>query len=297
LIRLQAHAKINLCLGVIGRRPDGLHEIETLVQTISLHDTLTLQAADEGISLRVDDPAIPPGPDNLAWRAAAALPPPPRSPRGVRLALRKRIPAGAGLGGGSADAAATLIGLRALWNLDLSDRELESIGSTLGADVPFFLHGGTALLTGTGTDVEPLQDRLGYQILVVFPAARLATREVYARVAPSLTSSLKISSMARFSHTLKGNLPAEVESWVRAGNDLEPIARSLCPLIGDVVDRLRSAGATAASMTGSGSAVFGIFRDHAALQRALDSERAAGLAATRCEPLGRLEYRRDVGLG
>jgi 4-diphosphocytidyl-2-C-methyl-D-erythritol kinase len=266
------------------------------VQTISLHDTLTLESRDEGISLQVDDPAIPAGPENLAWRAAAALPAPRGSPRGAHLGIRKGIPAGAGLGGGSSDAAATLIGLRALWGLVLSDRELEAIAATLGADVPFFLHGGTALLTGTGTVVSPLEDVLGYEILVIFPGVPLATREVYALASASLTSSLKISSMARFRHTLEGNLAREVETWVRAGNDLEPAARSLCPLIAEITDRLRTAGATAASMTGSGSAVFGIFRDTAALERAFASMRASGFAAGRCVPVGRAEFRRHSGL-
>jgi len=280
----------------MGRRPDGLHDIETIVQTIDLHDTLTFEPAEEGVSLVVDDPALPAGSENLVSRAAAALAGRAGALRGAHVSLMKRIPAGAGLGGGSSDAATALVGLSSLWGLTLPDRELESIGASLGADVPFFLHGGTALLTGTGTLVEPLEDRLGYEVLVVYPGVRLSTREVYARVPSALTSSLKISSMARSSHTLKGSLPTEVESWVRAGNDLEPIARSLCPPIGDVADRLRAAGATAASMTGSGSAVFGIFRDREALARALGSARASGLRADRCQPLGRAEYRRHVGL-
>jgi 4-diphosphocytidyl-2C-methyl-D-erythritol kinase len=102
--------------------------------------------------------------------------------------------------------------------------------------------------------------------------------------------------MARFRHTLEGGLPMEAETWVRAGNDLEPFARSLCPAIAEIVDRLRTAGATAASMTGSGSAVFGIFRDTAALERALASVGASGYAAIRCVPVGRMEYRRHAGL-
>ena len=266
------------------------------MQTISLHDTLTLESRDEGLSLQVDDSAIPSGPDNLAWRAAAALPAPRRAPRGAHLRIQKGIPVGAGLGGGSSDAAATLIGLRTLWGLDLPERELETIAATLGADVPFFLHGGTALLTGTGTVVDPLEDALGYEILLAFPGVPLATREVYTLASASLTSSLKISSMARFRHTLQGGLPREVEMWVRAGNDLEPFARSLCPPIAEILDRLRTAGATAASMTGSGSAVFGIFRDTAALGRALASVGASGHAAIRCVPVGRMEYRRHAGL-
>ncbi|OLE64840.1 MAG: 4-(cytidine 5'-diphospho)-2-C-methyl-D-erythritol kinase [Acidobacteria bacterium 13_1_20CM_2_68_14] len=292
---LPAYAKINLCLKIIGKRTDGFHDIETAVQTVSLHDTLSLEARSEGITLEVDDPAIPEGPGNLAWRAAAALPLPRSSPRGVHIRIRKMIPAGAGLGGGSSDAAATLVGLRRMWRLDLSDRDLEAVAATIGADVPFFLCGGTALLTGTGTVVEPLEDLGGYEILLVVPGVPLSTREVYAAASASLTPALKISKMANFKPTLKGNLVEEVETWVRAGNDLEPYARSLCPPIGAIKDRLVAAGAAAAAMTGSGSAVFGVFRTPAAIERAHAEARANGFRAMRCVPLRREEYRRRVG--
>ena len=265
------------------------------MQTVSLHDILTLEARSEGITLEVDDPAIPPGPDNLAWRAAAALPSPPSSPRGVHIRIRKMIPAGSGLGGGSSDAAATLLGLRRLWRLDLSDRDLEAVAATIGADVPFFLCGGTALLTGTGTVVDPLEDLGGYEVLLVVPGVPLSTREVYAAASASLTPALKISSMADFKPTLKGNLHTEVENWVRAGNDLEPYARSLCPPIGAIKEGLETAGAAAAAMTGSGSAVFGVFRNPVAIERALADARAIGFRAMHCVPLRREDYRRRVG--
>jgi 4-diphosphocytidyl-2-C-methyl-D-erythritol kinase len=209
--------------------------------------------------------------------------------------MRKAIPSGAGLGGGSSDAAATLLGLRRLWRLDMSDRDLAAVAATIGADVPFFLCGGTALLTGTGTVVEPLPDLDGFEILIVFSGVPLSTREVYAGASLSLTSALKISSIDTFKPTLKGNLAKEVEAWVRAGNDLEPYARSLCPPIGEIRARLEAAGAVAAAMTGSGSAVFGVFKSPAAIERAFAEARASGFAATRCAPLGRGEYRRRVG--
>ena len=294
-LNLPAHAKINLCLKILGRRPDGLHEIESVAQTVDLHDTLTFEARAEGITLEVDDPAVPSGPENLAFRAAAALPAPRSSPRGVHIRISKAIPAGTGLGGGSSDAAATLLGLRRLWRLDLADRDLEAVASTIGADVPFFLHGGTALLTGTGTTVKPLPDLGGYEILVVVPGVPLATREVYAGASASLTPALKISSMPAFKPTLKGDLREEVETWVRAGNDLEPFARSLCPSIGEIRVRLEAAGAVTAAMTGSGSAVFGVFRNPAAIERALAEARASGFGAIRCVPLRREDYQRRVG--
>jgi 4-diphosphocytidyl-2-C-methyl-D-erythritol kinase len=265
------------------------------VQTVDLHDALTFESRTEGISLDVDDPTIPSGAENLAFRAAAALPVPPSPPRGVHIRIRKAIPPGSGLGGGSSDAAATLLALRRLWRLDLPDRGLEEVAAALGADVPFFLRGGTALLTGTGTVVEPLPDLYGYEVLIVFPGVPLSTRDVYAGTSKSLTSALRISSMPSFKPTLKGDLPDEVEAWVRAGNDLEPFARSLCPAIGEIKARLEAGGAVAAAMTGSGSAVFGIFRSPDAIEGALAEARAGGFRATRCAPLKREEFRRRVG--
>jgi len=297
-ITLKAHAKINFNLKITGRRPDGYHLIESVVQAIDLHDTLTLEpSAAEGILLEVDDPRLPGGPENLVWKAAHAIQSRSAGPHcGVLIRLEKRIPSGAGLGGGSSDAAAALVGLRRLWNLDLSDQDLASLAASIGSDVPFFLTGGTALITGTGTEVRPLPDRSGFEILIVFPGVPISTREVYGRVVVPLTSALKISSMPRFRPTPRDNLTKEVETWVRAGNDLEPYACALCPAIGMIKDRLQAAGASAAAMTGSGSAVFGVFRSPAATERALADLGPAGFAALRCAPISRLEYRRRAGL-
>ena len=239
---------------------------------------------------------MPEGPENLVWKAAAAiLDRPAGAPCGVRIRLEKKIPSGAGLGGGSSDAAATLVGLGRLWGFIASGRDLAALAASIGSDVPYFLTGGTALVTGTGTEVHPLADLSGYELLIVFPGVPISTREVYGRVAAPLTSALKISSMPRFRPTPKDNLPQEVETWVRAGNDLEPYARALCPAIGTIKDRLQAAGASVAAMTGSGSAVFGVFRNPAAMERALTEMTASGFAVTRCAPINRQEYRRRSG--
>jgi 4-diphosphocytidyl-2-C-methyl-D-erythritol kinase len=261
------------------------------VQTVDLHDDLVFEVRPEGITIDVDDPTVPSGPENLAFRAAAALPAPASPPRGVHIRIRKAIPAGSGLGGGSSDAAATLLALRRLWGLDLPRRRLEEIAATLGADVPFFLCGGTALLSGTGSVVEPLPDLGGYEVLIVFPGLPLSTREVYA----GLTSALRISSMGTFKPTLTGSLADEAEAWVRAGNDLEVSARALCPAIGEMKAHLQAGGAGAAAMTGSGSAVFGIFRNPGAIGKVLAEARARGFRTIRCAPLKREEFRRRVG--
>lgn len=279
----------------MARRPDGYHLIESVVQTVSLHDTLTFEPAPEGLVLEIDDPDLSNGPDNLVWKAAEALLARlPHGSRGARIRLEKRIPRGAGLGGGSSDAAAALVGLGRLWRMDLGEAELQGLAADLGSDVPFFLTGGTALLTGTGTDVTPLPDLTGFEVLIVFPGAPISTREVYSRVAAPLTSALKISSMPRFSHTPEDGLPREVETWVRAGNALEPYACALCPAIGRIKERLQAAGASAASMTGSGSAVFGIFRSAAAAERARADPDLSGFTIMRSVPINRQDYRRRV---
>jgi 4-diphosphocytidyl-2-C-methyl-D-erythritol kinase len=290
-LAVRAHAKINLYLKVLGRRPDGYHAIESVLQTITLHDTLTLAPEQGGVHLEVDPPVVPPGPDNLILKAAAALGPAAGASRGARIRLEKRIPAGSGLGGGSSDAAAGLVGLGRLWGLGMAPGDLGPIAAALGSDVPFFLTGGTALVTGRGTEIHPLPDRGGYEILLVLPGTPVPTREVYAQVQEPLTPPPKTVSMTRFGPALRG----EIEAWVRVGNDLEPYAHRFCPAIGEIKARLQSAGATASAMTGSGSAVFGVFLDGARCRRAADEMEGLGWAALRCAPLGRREHRRHLG--
>ncbi|HXH28135.1 MAG TPA: 4-(cytidine 5'-diphospho)-2-C-methyl-D-erythritol kinase, partial [Candidatus Polarisedimenticolia bacterium] len=206
--------------------------------------------------------------------------------------LQKRIPAGAGLGGGSSDAAAALIGLNRLWGLGMSRDQLAGAAAGLGSDLPFFLQGGTAVVTGRGTEVHPLPDRVDYLMLIVDPGQPLSTAQVYAQLQDALTPPAKIGSMSRFGRTPTG----DVEAWVRVGNDLEPHARSLCPAIGEIKDRLLRAGATAAAMTGSGSAVFGVFRQAAAVGRAARDMERRGWSALPATPLGRRDYLRRLGV-
>jgi 4-diphosphocytidyl-2-C-methyl-D-erythritol kinase len=291
-VTVRAHAKINLNLRVLGGRSDGFHAIETVVQTITLHDTLLVSRTDEGIHLEVDDPSIPTDRTNLVWQAAASLAPPVGSMRGVRVQLRKRIPAGSGLGGGSSDAAAAMVAIARLWDTGLGIHDLTATAARLGSDVPYFLTGGTARLTGRGTEVQPLPDLLGYRLVVAHPGPPLSTREVYAGLQATLTPGRKIDSMGEFGR----NLPREVEAFVRMGNDLEPPAVRLCPEIGEVKRRLSDAGATVAALTGSGSGVFGVFRGTVPLNRATRSIEDLGWRVFACEPLGRSEFLRDLGL-
>jgi 4-diphosphocytidyl-2-C-methyl-D-erythritol kinase len=295
-LTVKAHAKINLNLKVLGKRTDGFHDLLSVMQTVTIHDRVTLEATAGGIDLSVDDPAVPADADNLACRAAARLPGPPDEAPGLRIHLEKVIPAGAGMGGGSSDAAATLLGLCRLRGLSPRPEVLEPIAAALGSDVPFFLQGGTALATGRGTEVRPLPDLLGYRLLIVFPGESVPTAEAYARLRRPLTPDAETSTMARFKPAFEGAPEGDVEAWVSVGNDLEPCARELCPAIGEIKDRLIRAGATAAAMTGSGSAVFGVYRDPDRLEQAARELERPGWTVFRCAPLGRRDYRRGLGL-
>ena len=287
--RLRAHAKINLYLRVLGRRSDGFHEIETVVQSITLHDALELELGGEGIRLEVSDPSLPNGPSNLAWRAAAALLPDPGPGGGVRLRLTKRIPVGAGLGGGSSDAAAALVGVNSLCGLGLAGGELQRLAADLGSDVPYFLSGGTALLTGRGTEVRALPDLPRADLLVVPAAEPLSTADVYAQIQEPLTLASRTASISG-----SGRIPADFESLVRLGNDLEPPAVRLRPAIGRVREALLAAGARVAAMTGSGSAVFGVFSGVTAAREAATKLERTGLRPSVCATLDRATFQRDL---
>jgi 4-diphosphocytidyl-2-C-methyl-D-erythritol kinase len=260
-LKVRAHAKVNLCLRLLGKRRDGYHELQTVVQSVELHDTLILERGGRGFRLEIEgDDALTPGPDNLVVRAAECL---LDRDTGIRARLVKRIPVGAGLGGGSSDAAAALVGIDRLLGLGSGEPRLLDAAAALGSDVPFFLTGGTALLRGRGTEVEALPEAAGVPLVIVSPGVPLSTAAVYAQVQEPLTLAPKIDSMPGF-----GRIPVDLVSWVRAGNDLEPHATRLCAAIQATKGVLLASGATAAAMSGSGSAVFGIFDDPDAAVRA-----------------------------
>jgi len=236
---VKAYAKINLGLRVTAKRDDGFHDIETIFQTISLHDTLTFGPA-EALTLTCDAPEIPVDETNLVLRAARAAGAPP-----VAIALRKRIPAGGGLGGGSSDAAATL---RALGRPD------PQLALTLGSDVPFFLLGGTAYATGRGESLVPLPSLAGVPLLLVFPPERVATARAYAmlrRFSPPL-------GLERVRAMIDDDLFAHATELV---NDFEEPVFAELPHLGALKTRLYELGARWAGMSGSGSTIVGAFRD------------------------------------
>ena len=252
-LTLNAAAKVNLVLEVLGKRADGYHEIATVMQAVDLSDRLTLENAHE-VELRVAGPPTPADSTNLALRAALSLREAAGVEHGVRISLDKRIPVAAGLGGGSADAAAALIGLNRLWGLRWPLERLEEVAVTLGMDVPFFLRGGAALATGRGEKLEPVAAG-ALALVLVNPRYGSSTAQAYARVAPATyTAGERARSMA---DALRGRRAARVASCLYNGLEASVAGQ---PEIGRMEAALVAAGALGAVMTGSGPTVFGLAR-------------------------------------
>jgi 4-diphosphocytidyl-2-C-methyl-D-erythritol kinase len=289
-LRIPAFAKVNLQLRVLARRPDGYHELRTVFQTISLHDTLELELLRRGgIVLEADDPDLPLGRENLVWRALDALSGELGLRRGVRVRLEKRIPAGRGLGGGSSDAAAALVGLMRLTRSRLPLARLVEIAASLGADVPFFLFGGRALGVGRGDEIYPLPEGPRQAVVVVSPATiHVATREAYRWLDSRLTKRGADSKLFCFSALCWGGQGSGL------ANDFEPAVFRRHPRLARLKRALLRRGAREAALAGSGSAVFGIFPSPAQARRA-----AAGFPDDRvfvAETLSRKRYRRAIGV-
>lgn len=265
---LPSFAKINWQLRVRGLRADGFHELRTVFQTITLRDELRFAARDDGqLQLTTNSPDIPVDESNLVLRAAVAL----RNQRGIKggaaIHLEKVIPVEAGLGGGSSNAAIALLGLAHLWKIETDKQELTKICAILGADVPFFLTGGTALGTGLGTEVRPVKEVVAKHLLVVKPRAKVATSEAYKALnSPALTKveSDIILSISRADEQFTDSYPNVLH------NDFEPVVFELKPEIGRVKNALLGAGAQSALLSGSGSSVFGVFDNAEAQERAIE---------------------------
>jgi 4-diphosphocytidyl-2-C-methyl-D-erythritol kinase len=254
-VRVPAPAKINLDLRVLGKRPDGFHELRTIFQTISLADRLDIAfTRARRTAIALDDPlAIP---DNLVVRAAERVLESLRLTGRVEMRLTKRIPMGAGLGGGSSDAAAVLLALPVLAGRSLPLAELTAIAATLGSDVPFFLLGGTAVGIGSGTELFPIGDAPQAHGVLITPAIHVNTAQAYRDLSPRLTIDLQRNKIHSF----------QALTWGGGGlsglrNDFEDVVFEQHPELAALKRRLVRAGAAAALMTGSGSAIFGLFED------------------------------------
>jgi len=260
--RVRALAKINLDLRVLGKRPDGFHELRTIFQTISLADTIEIAfTASPRTEIGLEDKlAIP---DNLMTRAVRLTLDAMRVTGRVAMRLTKRIPMGAGLGGGSSDAAAVLLALPALAGRTLGIGDRVAIAAELGSDVPFFLLGGTAVGIGRGTELFPLPDEPARHGLVVAPGIHVNTAQAYADLSPRLTTRLQQNKMVSFQ-----SLTWCAGSLAGCGNDFEEVVFEQHPALAAIQKRLVRAGAEPARMTGSGSAIFGLFENREAVRRA-----------------------------
>jgi 4-diphosphocytidyl-2-C-methyl-D-erythritol kinase len=260
-------AKINLGLFIVGKRPDGYHDLETLFQMVSLYDTVELETLDKKVELVCDDPRVPIDETNLMIRAARLLQDrfPDRSGLGCRMVLKKKIPMGAGLGGGSGNAAGVLMGLNRLWDLKLESAELSKIAAQLGSDIPFFLCAPSALGEGRGERLTALQSPKKFHVILIFPRVPIATVEVYRALNFDLTKNSNNIKILRkfFSQSNIISLGAHLH------NDLEPIVLKRLPVVESIKGKLRALNAAGTLVSGSGSTVFGIFEDSKVAEQAL----------------------------
>jgi 4-diphosphocytidyl-2-C-methyl-D-erythritol kinase len=262
-------AKVNLFLKVLGKRPDGYHDIVSIVDIISLRDVLQIEEVSEDLVIVEDERhLLPSGPANTIYRAAMLLKETYHVERGVRVFVKKEIPIGAGLGGPSSNAAAALNALVNLWSLPISPAGLIAIASKIGADVPLFLYGKSCVMKGIGERITPIKIPYIWYV-IIYPGILLHTKDVYGGLKIPLT-------LGQNDITLSGQLDTVFDVVRMLENDLEKVAFLLHPVIETLKERLREAGAIGSLMSGSGSSVFGVF----------DNEPDARVAAEKVSDLG-----------
>jgi 4-diphosphocytidyl-2-C-methyl-D-erythritol kinase len=258
--------KVNLLLNILGKRPDGYHELETLLQPVALYDRLVLDAVPMGIHLTCSQPELPCGPDNLVYKAAVKFFQTTQINSGVRIHLEKHIPMAAGLGGGSGNAAQTLLGLNELYYQPLDHRQLQSLAATLGSDVPFFLQTNPALATGRGEQVqslEPFAALRGAWLLLVHPGFGIATAWAYQQLAkhPAALNGRPGRGLDLAGLLMADDLAVACRQFY---NSLEVPALRKYPILALYQEFLREHGAAGALMSGSGSTTFALVKDRAA---------------------------------
>ncbi|HZI51402.1 MAG TPA: 4-(cytidine 5'-diphospho)-2-C-methyl-D-erythritol kinase [Terriglobia bacterium] len=278
---MQAFAKINLDLRILGRREDGYHEVRTILQTIDWADEIRIDAADR---FEFVEHGIGAGEDNLVVKAVRAFEHLTGEAVTARIELIKHVPAGAGLGGGSADAAVAMLGLQRLYNKKLPEADVCQALGDIGSDIPFFIYGGRALGTGRGTEITAMDDDADYALVVVVPQIAIASREAYSWL-----------TMAGKSNTIKRFCGQQVSDSAEAqpGNDFESVVFPRHPLLSEIKSKLLGAGAHRAALSGTGSAVFGVFGSVAEAAEAVPRVSSLGeVKLTR--PLSRPEYLRKI---
>lgn len=263
-MHLKARAKINWTLDIVGRRADGYHLMDMLMQPVTLADDVILQPADEITLTTGGSPLLPADERHLAYRAAIALKQHTGYPGGAAIHVEKHIPVGAGMGGGSADAAAVLVGLNRLWGLELSTAALEAIGLTLGADVPFCIRGGLTRTTGIGEIMENLPCGRNWTLVVIQPCEGLSTKEIFAAYHQGIVNTRPDNDQ-----TARALACGDAASLAAAmANVMQPVSEQRRQGIGEAIRALTAHGAFVAQMTGSGSAVFGAFAEEASAAQA-----------------------------
>jgi 4-diphosphocytidyl-2-C-methyl-D-erythritol kinase len=264
-LRVSAFAKINIDLRVLSRRPDGYHELRTTFQSIALADTLTFTRSAGPFRIVCSDPACPTDESNLVWRAAALVWKAARrrgAPKGVTVRIDKRVPMQAGLGGGSSDAAAALRALARWWRVSIAPNGLRQLASAIGADVPYFLEGGTALGLNRGDVLVPLDDIARAWVVLIVPDFGVSTKQAFGwwdREHPGQGGRERQEGQDRKGLTARRRTIA---------NDLEPVVARRHPIVRRLTRELTREGASHASLSGSGSAVFGLFASRPAAERA-----------------------------
>jgi len=288
-ILIKSYAKINWALDVLFKREDGFHELRTIYQTVSVYDELRISETSGAIEISCDDSRVPTGETNLAHKAATLLRQATGVRAGARIEIEKRIPVAAGLGGGSSNAAAALLGLARLWQADIAERELIEIAMSLGSDVPFFLIGGTALGVGRGEEVYPIEQAVCDHLLLVNPGFAVSTAEAYGKLSRlTRAESLRIIPFTLFAAKAIHELP------LAASNDLEQVVSAAHPEIADVKERLLGLSAQHALMSGSGATVFGVFDNSEASERARSEMRALGYWAECARAINRQQYKEMI---
>ena len=278
----KAYAKINLGLKVLSRRPDGYHEILSVAQCVDLADILYFEAAStDQLTCSLD--GLSTGPDNLVCRAVdafrARLDRPSQS---FRIHLEKNIPIGAGLGGGSADAAAVLRALNRLYDQPFSNADLCQTAATLGSDIPFLVEGGTALLRGRGEILEELSWEGSVFYVLAYPEVEISTAWAYGQLGPSLTEN---SPYFKFIASLSGGCADHDRLFEVLENDFTPAVDRAYPIVAGLRSQLDRVGARAASMSGSGSTVYGVFDDRKTASQAQSALRRQGCRSFLCQPV------------
>lgn len=271
-VTLPSFAKVNLHLRVLGKREDGYHDIFTVFQTVSLHDTITFEESAGEIVLECDEPNVPTDIRNLVVKAANRIRDRYQVSKGAYIRIEKRIPMGGGLGGGSSNAAVALIGLTRLWGLNASVEDLEPIAADLGADVPFFLHGGTMIGEGLGTSLDQIAEFGAENMIIVTPDVHVSTAAAYEALRAESLTNAEANRILRVCRS-EAESPDFLHSALR--NDFETIVFAAFPEIGRAKQELVDLGARQVLMSGSGSSVFAIFDKEETRQtalKALDNE-------------------------